>query len=109
MEHLLRYEYRSHVRELDTLLWKAVSASARGYVALTPELREQLTSRALPTPDAAAGAGAFRAGAPQPSAAEITDCLARHRNHVPSAARELGLRSRYALYRLMRKHGVRTP
>jgi DNA-binding NtrC family response regulator len=109
VEQLLRYEYRGHVRELEALLWKAVSASSRNYVALTPEVREQLSSRVRPMSNAGPGAGPSRADGAEPTAHEITACLARHRNHVPSAAHELGLRSRYALYRLMRKHGIRTP
>ena len=42
----------------------------------------------------------------EPTLEEIRGALARVDNSVTRAARLLGLRSRYALYRLMKKHGV---
>jgi DNA-binding NtrC family response regulator len=101
IEMLLRHQYDYNVRELDALLWKALAGSHGQYVALTQEVRSELTATSSEPARASA----------QPDTREITseeivDCLNRSGHNVATASRELGLRSRYALYRLMRKHGI---
>ena len=51
-------------------------------------------------------ADAAAAAAPEPSAEEIREALRAQHGRVTHAARALGLSSRYALYRLMKKHGI---
>jgi transcriptional regulator of acetoin/glycerol metabolism len=41
-----------------------------------------------------------------PGADAIRAALASGKNSVTAAAKALGLRNRYVLYRLMRKHGI---
>jgi two-component system nitrogen regulation response regulator GlnG/two-component system response regulator HydG len=43
---------------------------------------------------------------PDPGADAIRAALAKHEGRVAEAARTLGLSSRYALYRLMKKYGI---
>ncbi len=100
IEALLRHRFTYHVRELEALLWKAVSTSPRDFVALSRELRDELAR----SPRGSTSEPAVPA--PEPTSEEIVACLTRNGSHVTRAARELGLPSRYALYRLMRKHGI---
>jgi len=100
VEALARHHFTTHVRELDTLLWQALSQSEGDYIALTDELREDLQRAEPLEPEAPA------VDRPEPTKDEILACLARHSGKQSTAWRDLGLRSRYALYRLLRKHGV---
>jgi len=93
IEALLRHEYTHHLRELERLVWLAVSTSRDSFVALTPEVEAEL--RPIEREVAAA----------EPTADAIREALATA--GVTEAAKRLGLKSRYALYRLMKKHGIR--
>jgi len=86
VEVLLRADLETNVRELDAILWRALAASGRDAVSLPEDM--------LP-----------RAEAPEPSAEAIRASLGKAEGNVARAAKELRL-SRYALYRLMRRHGL---
>ena len=94
---LLKHQFTQHVRQLDAMLWLAISGSHGRYIALTPEVRALLRDDVAP-------AGARTT---EPTAKEIQDACDRHGGNVSKAWPELGLKSRYALYRLMSKHGFR--
>ncbi|MBW2455468.1 MAG: sigma-54-dependent Fis family transcriptional regulator [Deltaproteobacteria bacterium] len=95
VEALLRHRHTHHVRELEGLLWRAIADSPGNYVALTPGVQEQLVVMEVP------------AQAEEELTGErIRACLDRHDGKVSRAWRELGLKSRYALYRLMKKHDI---
>jgi DNA-binding NtrC family response regulator len=92
---LLGHRWTTHVRELASLLWLSIETSPGRALLLTPEVRGRL--------EAAPGAEA-------PAAAEIDVAslragLAAAGGSVSRAAQALGV-SRFALYRLMRKHGI---
>lgn len=87
---LLRHSFSLHVRELEGLLYAAIVDARRDYIGLTPALQERLDGPREPAGD-------------EPSAEVVTRALARHGGNVTAAARALGLRNRYALYRLMKK------
>jgi two-component system nitrogen regulation response regulator GlnG/two-component system response regulator HydG len=90
VDALCRHRYTHHHRELERLARLARRTSAPdGPLRLTPEVRDDLE---LPT-------------APGPSEAAIREALARSRS-AAAAAEHLGLPSRYALYRLMKKLGI---
>jgi len=91
IEALLRHEYTHHLRELERLLWLAVSTSRESFIALTPDVEAELRTH-------------VRTDKTEPTADAIRDALAK--GGVTDAARKLGLTSRYALYRLMKKHGI---
>ena len=101
IERLIRHRFTFNIRELDSLLWKAIAESPRNFVMLSRGLREDLDSQA-----AAQANVSTPNGSAEPSAQEIVDGLNRNANHVARTAEALGLSSRYALYRLMRKNGI---
>lgn len=99
VEGLLRHRYTQHVRELERLLWLALGTSPGNFVALTPEVRAELV------------ADNEARNSPEPSRAEIETALRDSEGNVTQATRALGLRNRFVLYRLIKRHGIvlRTP
>jgi transcriptional regulator with AAA-type ATPase domain len=93
IELLLRHHYTHHIRELETLLWGAIADSRKEYVALTPDVERQVVL----TPKTASE---------KPSPELIQAVLDRHGGNQEQAYRELGLRNRDVLYRLIKKHGL---
>jgi transcriptional regulator of acetoin/glycerol metabolism len=91
IEHLLSRTYETNVRELDTLLWQAMAATPDDTVVLTVELRKESRPQLR---------------SPEPSADEIRAAVKAAQGSVASEARALGMTSRFALYRLLKKHGV---
>lgn len=93
IELLLRHEYTTHLRELERLLWTALSTSQDDFIAATPELVREV-------------APADHFEAPEPERAAIEQALSAAKGNVTKAARLLGLRNRYVLYRVLRKLGM---
>ena len=97
MAALLVHPLPLQVRELEALLWDAIAASTGERVRLGPLLE----------------AGAFEpAGATPPAeltAEAIAAALERHEGHLERVWRDLGLKNRYVLRRLIAKHGLRVP
>ncbi len=88
VEELLVRSYDTHLRELDGILWRAMAGSPGDTVLLTSELRKESRGRET-----------------EPCAEQIRAAV-KGAGSVQNAARALGLKSRYALYRLMKKHGI---
>ncbi|MCU0657651.1 MAG: sigma 54-interacting transcriptional regulator [Polyangiaceae bacterium] len=90
IEALLRYPFTTHARELEAIALVALARSRHGFLAMTDEILEKLVDprRDPPSPD------------------EIREALARE-GSVTRAFRALGLPSRDALNRLLKKHGIR--
>ena len=99
MEALIRHAYTTHVRELESLLWQAVATSPANQLALTDAVREKLGSSAPATQNE-------RSGEELPSRDEIQACLQRNEGVQERAWRELGLKNRYVLKRLIKKFGL---
>jgi two-component system nitrogen regulation response regulator GlnG/two-component system response regulator HydG len=91
IEALLAHEYTSHVRELEMLLLLSMAGSPSNFLTLTPSVEARLRR-----PEAR----------PAPGRDEIEAALARCQGNVSAAWKELGLSSRDALYRLLRKHDI---
>jgi transcriptional regulator with PAS, ATPase and Fis domain len=91
LEHLLSRNYDTNVRELDAVLWRAIAGSSGDTVLLTDELRRE--SRPPPRSE--------------PTADELRSALRTAKGSVTAAAQALGL-SRFALYRLLKKHQIAT-
>jgi transcriptional regulator with GAF, ATPase, and Fis domain len=90
---IVEHDYTTHVRELERLLWTSLASSRGDSLELTSELRAELDP-AEPLP-------------PQPPTAdEVRAALERARGVRDRAWRELGLANRWALTRLMKKHGI---
>ncbi|MFO0569058.1 MAG: sigma 54-interacting transcriptional regulator [Polyangiaceae bacterium] len=88
---LVQHQWTGNVRELESLLLQAVAESDAHFIALTRGVRERIH---LPRREA-------------PTAAEIEAALTATAGNVSRAFRTLGLPSRDALNRLIRKYGIR--
>ena len=97
---LIRHTYTHHVRELEALLWRAMAGSHRNFIALTDDVRAQLAVEAP--------AEAHR-DPTELTELEIRAALERHDGNQSRAYRELGLSSRHALYRLIKRYGIEVP
>ncbi len=122
VEHLLHRRLDTHVRELEAVLWRAMSASQGDTIrfvhdSIQASAREAVQSalgtgpqRITPTaPEPVSDSFADREPAASyavPWGERIRGALAEHGGNVSRAARALELPSRYALYRLLRKHGI---
>ena len=91
---LVRHEYTRHVRELEQLLWESALASQGRHL-------EPLASLVQERPVVAA------TGDPEDLTKERVEAALEAAGSVAAAARELGLSSRFVLYRLMKRHGLR--
>jgi two-component system nitrogen regulation response regulator GlnG/two-component system response regulator HydG len=103
VDALVRHAYTTHVRELDALLWRAMASSRGDRVALTDDVRAEID----------AGhedeiASTESSAEDEPDADAIRAAIASAGGSITKAARALGLTSRYALYRLMKKYGIAT-
>jgi len=87
------HSWSTHVRELDGLLWRSASTSKGGELQLTDELRRLVKIPARVAP------GDVTADA-------IRTALERHGGVKDKAWRDLGLPSRHALHRLMKKMNI---
>lgn len=102
VEALVQHPFTHHVRELDALLWRAIAGSSREYVAFPSELRRELALAR----DSGGEHETRLETSSEPTRDELVACLKRNGGNVGQSARELGVRSRYALYRLIRKHAI---
>jgi two-component system nitrogen regulation response regulator GlnG/two-component system response regulator HydG len=96
VDRLVRHAFPLNLRELDQILWQALAESRGDTIELTPGVERRL-AQPPPTP-APAEVG--------PSRHQIEAALARTGGNITRAARELGLKNRFALYRWMRRLGV---
>jgi DNA-binding NtrC family response regulator len=103
VDHLLRRSWTTNVRELETLLWRALSTSTGDEVSLSDA---ELSAAQSEAHDEVAAPPAGARAATEISAAELRAAIARHQGNLAETARALGLSSRYGLYRLLKKHGI---
>jgi transcriptional regulator with AAA-type ATPase domain len=100
VEALATRAFPTNVRDLDAFLWRAL-ADSRGDTIEAPASDSQEPQR----PAVSSSPSPAKA---DPTADEIRNALNTNGGSVPAAARTLGLPSRYALYRLLKKHGIET-
>jgi two-component system nitrogen regulation response regulator GlnG/two-component system response regulator HydG len=93
IEHLLRQDYSLHFREVRRLVMLSLEGSEGNRLGVTPALSRELE----PLAEAA-----------ELGAAEVERGLALCSGNVTQAAKALGLPSRYAMYRLMKRFGIAT-
>jgi two-component system nitrogen regulation response regulator GlnG/two-component system response regulator HydG len=96
------HRYTTHVRELDTLLWRAI-ASGSGRLDLTEAVLSAAGEKRSPSQAPSQPVDTPRE---PPTKQQVLVCLERHGGVKERAWRELGLSSRYALKRLIRKYGI---
>ena len=98
VERLVKHRWTTHVRELDALLWLSIGSSPADNLELTPEVAAALGP-----------VGEHAAAELDPRSldrAEIIAALVRCDGIQERAWQELGLRSRFALARLIKKHDI---
>jgi two-component system nitrogen regulation response regulator GlnG/two-component system response regulator HydG len=101
MRFLVTHRYTTHVRELDAFLWRAI-ASGSGRLDLNEAVRGFGERR---SPSEAPPQTQDPPREP-PTKQEVLVSLERHGGVKERAWRDLGLSSRYALKRLIRKYGI---
>jgi DNA-binding NtrC family response regulator len=113
---MLRRSYPTNVRELTSLLWDALAASPGDRIEVPPSAVEPAPARAAEPapPDADRSSGpptdlsnrSREAAAEALSAATIQTCLDAHNGAIEETWRALGLPSRHALARLIKRHDI---
>ncbi|WP_437681621.1 sigma 54-interacting transcriptional regulator [Sorangium sp. So ce131] len=106
IEHLLHRRYATHVRELDSLLWQAMADSTGSVLTLPGGPDRPRASSGPPRPQPDGAPRDLRARSSEPTAEEIRACIVQEEGNLARASRALGLTSRYALYRLLKKHAI---
>jgi len=103
----LKHHYTTNIRELDALLWRAMSVSSGDAIEWGDGMPAQ---RREPQASAEAARKVEESTRPpempEPSEADVRAGLGEHEGNVARAAKAMGLSSRYVLYRLMKKYGI---
>jgi len=94
MRALVLHDYTTHVRELEALLWRSIQTSGGDVLELTRELTPELREAPEPRPLQSI------------TVEEVRASLERHAGVKDKVWRELGLSSRHALHRLLKKVGL---
>jgi two-component system nitrogen regulation response regulator GlnG/two-component system response regulator HydG len=104
---LVGHLYTHHVRELESLLWRAISTSPKDRIELTPAVIADLEMS--PSTDAGdANTGPTGSVRPDDLTREaIEAALERQGGVLERVWRDLGLKNRFQLLRLIKKHGLR--
>jgi transcriptional regulator with GAF, ATPase, and Fis domain len=103
---LLSRDYVSHARELEGILWRALETSGVDVIEPVADERMAIASGAAPRQGADWTLAPPPAGAEDDLGAAIQRCLDANNGALEPTFRELGLSSRHALARLIRKHGL---
>jgi DNA-binding NtrC family response regulator len=102
VEALIRRDYPGNVRELEAVLWSAIGASDGDLIGHHDSAVPGETTKNAERPNVVQDRMRNR----EPSDDEIREALARTSGNVARASKELGLSSRYALYRRLVKLGL---
>jgi DNA-binding NtrC family response regulator len=105
---LVKHRWSTHVRELDAILWASLTSSKAGVAELTDEVRRAMR---FERPDVASQSPPAPRRSTAPSRDELTaeairTSMAKHQGVKDRVWRELGLPSRFALHRLLKKHAI---
>lgn len=103
---LVQRRYTTHVRELEKVLWEAMSEGRGEWIDVWDGF--QTATAAEPTPSVSDTPSAAISGIdPLTIPAEvIQECLDRHEGRQEPVWRELGLSSRHVLTRLVKRYGL---
>jgi len=105
LDLLLRRRYTHHIRELQRLLGVSTATSTEDYLAVTPELLAELRGA---EPDSESDESTSTRTAADIPTDHIVAALRETGGNISRAASRLGI-TRYALRRLVRKHGLGSP
>ncbi len=98
VDRLVRHKWQAHVRELTSLLWTSMTTATEAWLDATPDVVAQL--------EASPSEVTFQ----DPNLldeAELRDALDHANGKVAVAARNLGLKNRWVLYRLMERYDIK--
>jgi len=98
---LLQHSFTHHVRELERLVWLSIGTAEADYIGLTPEVEDELVASRTSAREAETVATSAELDR-DTIARALEDC-----GRSPTrAAKALGLKNRYVLLRLLKKHGL---
>ncbi|MBL8608554.1 MAG: sigma-54-dependent Fis family transcriptional regulator [Myxococcales bacterium] len=100
---LVTHGYRTHVREIDLLLWASLASSAGEIAELTPEVTAELEASGASGSEPPAA----RVDAKALTADDVRAAIERAGGVHEKAWRDLGLANRHVLKRLVKKFGLR--
>ncbi len=100
---LVVHGYRTHVREIDLLLWASLASSPGDVAELTPEVEAELGAAARDGSEPPAP----RVDTRQLTADDVRAAIERAGGVHEKAWKELGLANRHVLKRLVKKFGLR--
>ncbi|MBK9258684.1 MAG: sigma-54-dependent Fis family transcriptional regulator [Polyangiaceae bacterium] len=103
IEALMKHSFATNVRELDALLWQAMASSTGDVIEWSDALREQRLNPPTDERDVVSDNEEEMV-----AESKVRAALAHCGGNVAQAAQALGLPTRYVLYRLMKKYGIRT-
>jgi two-component system nitrogen regulation response regulator GlnG/two-component system response regulator HydG len=92
---LLRHPFTHHVRELERIVWLAIGTAERDYIGVTPAVDAELSASA----DAETDATSIDRDT-------LAQALADNGRSPTKTAKVLGLKNRFVLLRLLKKHGL---
>jgi two-component system nitrogen regulation response regulator GlnG/two-component system response regulator HydG len=92
---LLLHPFTHHVRELERLVWLALGTAHADYIGLTPDVERELAASAESEVDIT-----------ELDRDTLSRALTDNARSPTRAAKALGLKNRYVLLRLLKKHGL---
>ena len=92
---LLGHPFTHHVRELERLVWLAIGTADADYIGLTADVERELSESAESSTDTS-----------ELDRDTLAKALADNERSPTKTAKALGLKNRYVLIRLLKKHGL---
>lgn len=92
---LLRHPFTHHVRELERVVWLAIGTATGDYIGVTEAVEGELKSSASSAVETA-----------EIDRDTLEKALVDNQRSPTKAAKALGLKNRYVLIRLLKKHGL---
>lgn len=93
---LLRHPFTHHVRELDRIVWLAIGSAEDDYIGVTEAVDAELSNPGSPSDVA------------EIRREDLVRALREHGRSPTRIARALGVKNRFVLHRLLKKHGLTT-
>jgi len=108
IEALMKHHFTANLQELDSLLWRAIMASAGSAIEWPSDTTSKSSKirSSFRKDESSPGDTARTSDMPDPSEAEVRAALATHKGNIARMLHALGLTNRYMFYRLIRKYGI---
>jgi len=106
VDALIRHDYTLYTRELERILWVALASSHGNFLALTPGVQAELRVAETAARHGSSTQDLVSAEPAEIDRMAIEAALQSTGGNITEAARRLGLKNRFALYRLMKRYGL---